>query len=215
MIPEPACHEQIAFLLAHLPPSAQVVLITRADPPLPIARLRAAGELFEIRARELRFSPAEAALFVQRMSAAELSLSDIAGLVERTEGWPAGLYLAALSLRGHPRPSAFVQQFTGDNRFIADFLAEEVLSRQPAEIRQFLARTSILDRFSAPLCDAVIGSGQRGRDHRRARAGEPFVVPLDDDSAVVPLPPACSRRCYAATSPGPSRAWWPSARARP
>jgi LuxR family maltose regulon positive regulatory protein len=170
----------MAFFLVHLPPSAQVVLITRTDPPLPIARLRAAGEMFELRARELRFSPGEAALFVQRMSAAELSLSDIAVLVERTEGWPAGLYLAALSLRGHPCPSAFVGQFSGDNRFITDFLAEEVLSRQPAEIRQFLVRTSILSRFSAPLCDAVIGSANAAEIIDVLDRENLFVVPLDD-----------------------------------
>jgi LuxR family maltose regulon positive regulatory protein len=179
-ITEPACHEQMAFFLVHLPPSAQVVLITRTDPPLPIARLRAAGEMFELRARELRFSPAEAALYVQRMSAAELSLSDIAVLVERTEGWPAGLYLAALSLRGHPSPSAFVGQFSGDNRFITDFLAEEVLSRQSHEIRQFLVRTSILSRFSAPLCDAVIGSANAAEVIDVLDRENLFVVPLDD-----------------------------------
>jgi LuxR family maltose regulon positive regulatory protein len=179
-ITEPACHEQMTFFLVHLPPSAQVVLITRTDPPLPIARLRAAGEMFELRARELRFSPAEAALFVQRMSAAELSLSDIAVLVERTEGWPAGLYLAALSLRGHPSPSAFVGQFSGDNKFITDFLAEEVLSRQPAEIRQFLVRTSILSRFSAPLCDAVIGSANAAEIIDVLDRENLFVIPLDD-----------------------------------
>ena len=179
-ITEPACHEQLAFFLAHLPPSVQVVLITRTDPPLPLARLRAAGKMFELRAQELRFTPAEAALFVQRISAAELGLSDIAVLVERTEGWPAGLYLAALSLRGHPSPSAFVRQFSGGNRFITDFLAEEVLSRQPAEIRQFLMRTSILSRFSAPLCDAVVGSADAARIIDILDRENLFIVPLDE-----------------------------------
>ncbi len=117
---------------------------------------------------------------MQWMSAAELSLSDIAVLVERTEGWPAGLYLAALSLRGHPSPSAFVRQFSGDNRFITDFLAEEVLSRQPHEIRQFLVRTSILSRFSAPLCDAVIGSANGAGIIDVLDRENLFVVPLDD-----------------------------------
>src|SRR6185437_11678049 len=140
VISEPSCHDQVAFLLLHLPLSAQVVVITRADPPLPLARLRAAGELAEIRARELRFSPPEAAALVYAVCGVELSEPDLASLVERTEGWPAGVYLAALSLRGHTAPSAFVQQFTGDNRFIVDFLAEEVLSRQPEEVRTFLTR---------------------------------------------------------------------------
>ena len=158
VIKERNCHEQLAFLLLYLPPAIQVVLITRADPPLPLARLRAAGELAEFRAHELRFTPWDAAVLVRGVASVDLSEPDLADLVERAEGWPAGLYLAALSLRGHPAPSAFVRQFTGDNRFIVDFMAEEVLSRQPAEIRRFLTRTSILSRFCAPLCAAVAGS---------------------------------------------------------
>jgi len=138
VIRERSCHDQIAFLLFHLPPTAQLVLITRADPPLPLARLRAAGQMAEFRAHELRFAPQEVATLVHTVSAVELSEPDLADLLERTEGWPAGVYLAALSLRGHPSPSAFIHQFTGDNRFIVDFLAEEVLSRQPGEIRHSL-----------------------------------------------------------------------------
>ena len=180
-ITEPSCHEQMAFFLLHLPSAVQVVLITRNDPPLPLARFRAAAEMIEFRARELRFTPAEAALLVQAASAADLGLSDLAVLVERTEGWPAGLYLAALSLRGHPSPSAFVRQFSGDNRFIADFLAEEVLSRLPADIRQFLARTSILSRFSAPLCDAVVGSANTAEVIDILDRENLFVVPLDEN----------------------------------
>jgi LuxR family maltose regulon positive regulatory protein len=179
-VTEPSCHDQMAFFLEHLPPSVQVVLITRTDPPLPLARLRAAGKMFEVRSPELRFTSAEAAVFVQRIAVAEFSLSDIAVLIERTEGWPAGLYLAALSLRGHPSPSAFIRQFSGDNRFITDFLAEEVLSRQPAEIRQFLGRTSILSRFSAPLCDAVIGSTNAAEIIDILDKENLFIVPLDD-----------------------------------
>ena len=179
-ITEPSCHEQIAFFLLHLPPSAQVVLITRTSPPLPLARLRAAGEMIELGARELRFTPGEAALLVQMISAAELSISDIATLVERTEGWPASLYLAALSLRGHPAPGAFVRQFSGDNRFITDFLAEEVLSGEPAEIRQFLARTSILSRFNAALCDAMLGSANAAEIIDTLDRDNLFVVPLDE-----------------------------------
>ncbi len=179
-ITEPTCHEQIAFFLLHLPPSAQVVLVTRTSPPLPLARLRAAGEMIELGARELRFTPAEAALLVQMISAAELGISDIAALVERTEGWPASLYLAALSLRGHPAPSAFIRQFSGDNRFITDFLAEEVLSGESAEIRQFLARTSILSRFNAALCDAVLGSANAAEIIDTLDRDNLFIVPLDE-----------------------------------
>jgi LuxR family maltose regulon positive regulatory protein len=181
VIKERSCHEQVAFLLSHLPPGVQVALITRVDPPLPLARLRAAGELAEFRAHDLRFRPAEAASLVRTVSAVELSEPDLADLVERTEGWPAGVYLAALSLRGHPSPSAFVHQFTGDNRFIVDFLAEEVLSRQPAGIRQFLARTSILGRFCAPLCDAVVGSADAAEIIEVLERENLFVVALDEN----------------------------------
>ena len=181
LIKEPACHEQIAFLLLHLPPSTQFALVTRTDPPLPLARLRAAGEMVEIRAPELRLGPSEAAELVHNVSGLELAEPDLAILLERTEGWPAGLYLAALSLRGHPSPSAFIHQFTGDNRFIVDFLAEEVLSRQPKDIRQFLARTAVLDRFCAPLCDTVTGSGNAADVIDVLERENLFLVPLDDN----------------------------------
>jgi ATP/maltotriose-dependent transcriptional regulator MalT len=124
MIRERSCHEQVRFLLGHLPPSAQIVITTRADPPLPLARLRAAGEMAEIRARELRFTPEEAAKLVAAVAGIRLSAPDLGQLMERTEGWPAGVYLAAISLRDHPSPHAFIRQFTGNNRFIVDFLAE-------------------------------------------------------------------------------------------
>ena len=180
VIKERSCHDQMASLLLHLPPAVQLVLITRADPRLPLARLRTTGEMVEIRMPELRFGPLQAAALVHAVSGAGLSAADLADLVEQTEGWPAGLYLAALSLRGHPAPGAFVRQFTGNNRFVVDFLAEEVLTRQPAEIRQFLARTSILGRFCAPLCDAVAGSGN-GADVLDVLERENlFVVPLDE-----------------------------------
>jgi LuxR family transcriptional regulator, maltose regulon positive regulatory protein len=181
VIKERSCHDQIAFLLLHLPPTAQIVLVTRADPPLPLGRLRAAGEMVEIRARELRFAADEAAAFVQEVSGVVLSDADVVDLVERTEGWPAGLYLAALSLRGHPSPGAFVRQFTGDNRFVVDFLADEVLGRQPEEIQQFLARTSILSRLCAPLCDAVTGSANAAGIIEVLERENLFLVPLDDN----------------------------------
>jgi LuxR family maltose regulon positive regulatory protein len=180
VIKERSCHDQIALLLLHLPPTAQLVLITRADPRLPLARLRAVGQMVEFRAHELRFAPAEVAALVHAVSAIELSEPDLADLVERTEGWPAGVYLAALSLRDHPSPSAFVHQFSGDNRFIVDFLAEEVLSRQPAEIRQFLTRTAILARFCAPLCDAVAGSTNATEILDVLERENLFVVALDE-----------------------------------
>ncbi|MBO0815040.1 MAG: helix-turn-helix transcriptional regulator, partial [Actinobacteria bacterium] len=181
MIKERHCHEQIRFLLAHLPPSAQIVIITRADPPLPLARLRAAGEMAEIRARELRFTPEEAAKLIAAVAGIRLSAPGLGQLVERTEGWPAGVYLAAISLRDHPSPYAFIDQFTGNNRFIVDFLAEEVLGRQPAEIQRFLARTSLLARFCAPLCDAVTGTAGAAAIIEVLERENLFLVPLDDN----------------------------------
>jgi LuxR family transcriptional regulator, maltose regulon positive regulatory protein len=180
LVKDHRCHAQLAFLLLHLPSSAEIVLVTRTGPPLPLARLRAAGEMLEIRAPELRFAPAEATSLVRAVAGVELNDGDLSDLVERTEGWPAGVYLAALSLRGHPAPGAFIRQFTGGNRFIVDFLAEEVLSRQPDKTRQFLARTAILDRFCAPLCDAVAGSSNAAEIIEVLERENLFVVPLDD-----------------------------------
>jgi LuxR family transcriptional regulator, maltose regulon positive regulatory protein len=180
IISEASCHDQIAFLLLHLPPVVQVVLITRTIPPLPLARLRTAGDLVEVGQRELRFAPADAALLVRAASCVELSEPDLDTLIERTEGWAAGLYLAALSLRGHPSPNAFIRQFTGDNRFIVDLMAEEVLGRQPAEIQEFLLRTSVLRRFCAPLCDAVTGSTNAAAIIDVLERDNLFVTALDE-----------------------------------
>ena len=181
VIKERSCHEQLAFLLRHLPPSAQLVLITRADPPLPLARMRAGGELAEFRAHQLRFTAGETAGLVRAVAAVQLGEPDLADLAERTEGWPTGVCLAAVSLRGHPAPGEFVRKFTGDNRFIVDFLAEEVLGRQQARIRQFLIRTSILGRFCAPLCDAVNGSADAAEIIEVLERENLFVVPLDEN----------------------------------
>jgi LuxR family maltose regulon positive regulatory protein len=180
LISERGFHEQVASLLPRLPHAVQLALITRTDPPLPLARLRAAGELTEIRARELHFGPAQVAELVTNVAGIELSEPDLADLTSRTEGWPAGVYLAALALRGHPSPSAVIQQFTGDSRFVVDFLAEEVLSHQPTGIRQFLARTSILNRFCAPLCDAVTGTANAAEIIDILERDNLFIVPLDE-----------------------------------
>ncbi|MGP7995787.1 MAG: LuxR C-terminal-related transcriptional regulator [Streptosporangiaceae bacterium] len=174
------CLEQTASFLVHLPVTVQLVVITRATPALPLARLRAGGDMVEIGMRELRFAIPDAGAFLHAVTGIELSRPDLAQLVDRTEGWPAGVYLAALSLRSHPEPSAFIREFTGDNRFIMDFLAEEVLGRQPAGIRQFLARTSLLDRFCAPLCDAVTGSADAAGIIDVLERENLFVVPLDE-----------------------------------
>lgn len=180
LIREHRCHDQMTLLLAHLPSSAQVAIITRADPPLELARMRAAGEMAEIRARELRFDLPQAAALTRTVAGVELTDHDLEDLVVRTEGWPAGLYLAALSLRGHPSPAAFVRQFTGNNRFIVDFLLDDVLSKQPDEVRRFLTRTSILPRFCAPLCDAVTGSAGAAAIIELLERENLFLVPLDE-----------------------------------
>jgi LuxR family maltose regulon positive regulatory protein len=180
VITERACHQQLNFLLAHLPSSVQLVLTTRVDPPLRLGRLRAAGQLLDIRPSQLRLAPAHVAALVHAVSGVELIGSDLADLVARTEGWPAGVYLAALSLRGHPSPHEFIGQFSGDNRFIGDFLAEEVLSRQPPEVRQFLVRTSVLGRFCAPLGAAVSGVANPAEILGLLERDNLFIVPLDE-----------------------------------
>jgi LuxR family transcriptional regulator, maltose regulon positive regulatory protein len=180
-VKERSCHAHVEYLLSHLPPTAQLVLTTRADPPLPLARLRSTGDMVELRMSELRFTPAEAAALVARTAGIQLAGPDLADLVGRTEGWPAGVYLAALSLRGHPSPGTFVRQFSGDSRYIADLLIEEVLSRQPAHIRRFLARTAILGEFSAPLSDAVLDSTDAAEIIGTLERENLFVVPVDEN----------------------------------
>jgi LuxR family transcriptional regulator, maltose regulon positive regulatory protein len=181
LIKTPACHEQVALMLGHLPSCAQVVIASRADPPLPLARMRATGEMLEIRARELRFDLRQAADLIRAVAAAEFTECDLEYLVERTEGWPAGLYLAALSMRGDSSPGEFVRQFSGENRFIVDYLVEDVLNQQPIDIRRFLTRTSILGRFCAPLCDAVTGSADATAIIDLLERENLFVVPLDEN----------------------------------
>jgi LuxR family transcriptional regulator, maltose regulon positive regulatory protein len=178
LVTERRCLEQIQFLLMNLVPPAQMIIITRADPLLPLARLRATGDLAEIRMRELSFTPDEAAELVERIAAVRLSERDLATLVHRTEGWPAGISLAALSLRGRSAPGAFLRQLSGNNKYIADYLFDEVISRQPQQVRQFLAETSILDRFSGPLCEAVTGAGRAAEMIDVLQRENLFVVPV-------------------------------------
>ncbi|MGP8001371.1 MAG: LuxR C-terminal-related transcriptional regulator [Streptosporangiaceae bacterium] len=180
LITNQACHEQLELLLLHLPLPAQLVLTSRADPPLRLGRLRAAGQLLDIRAGQLQLTTAHVAALVHAVSGVQLKGPDLADLVARTEGWPAGVYLAALSLRGHPSPPAFIAQFSGDNRFIGDFLAEEVLSRQPPEVQRFLVRTSVLGRFSAPLGTAVSEVPNAAGLLDRLERENLFLVPLDE-----------------------------------
>ena len=172
-------HQSLAFLTEHRPAGMGVVLASRSDPPLPLPRLRARGQLTEIRAAELRFAPAEAAELL-RHAASDLPDGSVAALAARTEGWAAGLQLAALSLRGHEDAAAFVAAFTGSHRYVLDYLAGEVLERQDAQLRTFLLETSVLARLSGPLCDAVTGrEGSQALLEQAERAGL-FLVPLDE-----------------------------------
>jgi LuxR family maltose regulon positive regulatory protein len=173
-------HGGVMFLLDHLPPHVQLVIATRADPPLPLARLRSRGELVEIRAEHLRFTPDEAAAYFAEAIGRPLAMADITALESRTEGWIAALQLAALSMRGRDDITGFIEAFAGDDRYIVDYLAEEVLQRQRDEVRTFLLETSILARLTGSLCDAVLG-----RDGGKAMLAELeranlFLVPLDD-----------------------------------
>ena len=169
----------VAFLVEHLPRNARLALTARADPELPLARLRARGELLEIRADDLRFTEAETTALLNGTLGLALEPADIAALQQRTEGWAAGLYLAALSLRGRPEPSAFIRAFAGDDRQIVDYLLAEVLDGLPAETRSFLLRTSVLDRLSGPLCDAMVGGDTAQRTLEEMERSNLFLVRLD------------------------------------
>ncbi|MBI5297073.1 MAG: helix-turn-helix transcriptional regulator [Chloroflexi bacterium] len=179
-----AVDEALTFLVEHQPPQLRLVIASREDPPLPLARLRVRNQLTELRTADLRFTSAEAADFLNRMMGLNLSEGDVAALEARTEGWIAGLQLAALSMQGHvSRDTArFIQSFTGSNRFVLDYLLEEVLQRQPEHIQTFLLRTSILNRLCAPLCEAVLGDAVSAQetleDLERANL---FIVPLDQE----------------------------------
>jgi LuxR family maltose regulon positive regulatory protein len=170
----------MAFLLEHLPPQLHVVIASRADPALPLARLRARGELAEIRAADLRFTPDEAAAYLNQAMGLDLAAQDVAALEARTEGWIAALQLAALSMQGRDDIAGFIEGFAGDDRYIVDYLVEEVLHRQPEQVRSFLLQTSILDRLSGPLCDAVTGRGGGKAMLEALDRGNLFLVPLDD-----------------------------------
>jgi LuxR family maltose regulon positive regulatory protein len=170
----------MAFLLDHLPPWLHVVIAGRADPPLPLPRMRARGELAEIRAADLRFTADEAAAYLNEMMGLQLTARDVAALEGRTEGWIAALQLAALSMQGRDDVAGFIAGFAGDDRYVVDYLAEEVLARQPEGVQAFLLQTSILGRLSGPLCDAVTGRGGGKGMLDALDRGNLFVVSLDD-----------------------------------
>ncbi|MEO3859978.1 LuxR C-terminal-related transcriptional regulator [Acrocarpospora sp. B8E8] len=170
----------MVFLLEHLPPQLHLVIAGRADPAVPLARLRGRGELVEIRAADLRFTPEEAGAYLNGVMGLVLTARDVAALEGRTEGWIAALQLAALSMQGRDDTAAFIDSFAGDDRYIVDYLAEEVLHRQPEHVRHFLLRTSILDRLSGPLCDVVTGQDGGKAKLAALERGNLFLVPLDD-----------------------------------
>ena len=175
-----ACHQTLNFFLDHLPAGVHVVLATRIDPPLPLGTMRARGELAEIRLAELRFTDEEASALLNGAMGLQLATDEVERLTDRTEGWAAGLYLAGLSLRGREDPSGFIASFQGDNRHVADYLAADVLSRQTEEITTFLLRTSVLERLSGPLCDAVLETEGSARVLGELERSNLFLVPLDD-----------------------------------
>jgi LuxR family transcriptional regulator, maltose regulon positive regulatory protein len=169
----------MAFLLDHLPPWLHVVIAGRADPALPLARMRARGELAEIRAAELRFTANEAAAYLNEMMGLHLTARDVAALEGRTEGWIAALQLAALSIQGRDDVAGFIAGFAGDDRYVVDYLAEEVLARQSDRVQTFLLQTSILGRLSGPLCDAVTGQGGGKGMLEVLDRGNLFLISLD------------------------------------
>jgi LuxR family maltose regulon positive regulatory protein len=170
----------VQLLLDRLPACLHLVIATRVDPPLHLSRLRARGQLAELRARDLRFTSQEAADFLNQAMGLALSTADVEALEERTEGWAVGLQMAALSLAGRRDVGGFIEQFTGSHRFVLDYLTDEVLSRQPAAVRDFLLRTAMLTRLSAPLCDALLEKPDSQAILETLDAANLFLIPLDD-----------------------------------
>ncbi|MEO1122576.1 MAG: LuxR C-terminal-related transcriptional regulator [Cyanobacteria bacterium J06639_16] len=173
-------HEGIGFLLSHLPPHMHLIIASRADPPLSLARLRSHGELTELRVSDLRFTPDEATAFLNQGMGLAISAMEVSALEQRTEGWIAGLQLAALSLQGREDIPDFVAAFSGDDRYIVDYLLEEVLQRQPDRIRHFLLQTAILERLSGALCDAVTDQSDGQDMLETLERGNLFLIPLDN-----------------------------------
>jgi LuxR family transcriptional regulator, maltose regulon positive regulatory protein len=180
LVTNAVCHATLAFFVDHLPANVHLMVATRVDPPLPLARLRASGELVELRIAELGFTSAEADQLLHDAMGLELTADQTERLWERTEGWAAGLYLAGLSLRGQPDPAPFIASFEAGHRHVVDYLGAEVLARQPEPLRSFMVRTSVLERLSGPLCDAVLettGSAELLAELEQANL---FLIALDD-----------------------------------
>ncbi|MFN2136421.1 MAG: tetratricopeptide repeat protein, partial [Candidatus Promineifilaceae bacterium] len=181
VISAPSVHRALAFLVDNLPPLVHLLLITRSDPPLPLSRLRARGQLLEIRGSDLRFSAEEAGSFFSEVMGLSLARQDVVALEVHTEGWIAGLQLAALSLQGRDDLHDFIAGFTSSNRFILDYLTDEVLAKRPQGTREFLLQTSILDRLCGALCDMVTGQSDGQDTLERLEQANLFVIPLDQE----------------------------------
>jgi LuxR family transcriptional regulator, maltose regulon positive regulatory protein len=193
LIEAPAVHQILAFLVEHIPPQLQLVIASRVDPPLPLGRLRARGQISELRAADLRFTLEEATAFFEQLLACPPAPEDVQTLEARTEGWAVGLQLAALAMQQHTDSHAFVQRFAGSNRFVVDYLAEEVIERLPPHLNNFVLQTSILNQLSGPLCDFVLGMTDTALPSDDPQAAysqlllleleraNVFLVPLDDE----------------------------------
>ncbi|MBN1122659.1 MAG: tetratricopeptide repeat protein [Anaerolineae bacterium] len=179
VITDQIIHDALGFLIDHLPPNMHLVIATRSDPPLPLPRLRGRGDLTELRIPDLRFTPGEAAEFLNQTMGLALSVDEVAALDSRIEGWVAGLRMAAVSMQGIDDAAGFIRAFTGSNRYIMDYLVEEVLKRQPPDIMQFLIQTSVLERLTAPLCDAITGRDDSQPVLEQIERDNLFIIPLD------------------------------------
>ena len=180
VVDAPPIDQAITFLLDHLPPQMHLAITTREDPPLPLSRLRARGQLTELRAVDLRFTAEETAVFLHHITGLPLSAAEVASLEKRTEGWIAGLQLAGLSMQGRADVHSFIKAFAGDDRYIVDYLVDEVLQNQPEHIRRFLLQTSILNRLHGPLCSAVTEQPEGSILLETLERSNLFIVPLDD-----------------------------------
>ena len=179
LVRSPEIDEGLSFFLQHLPHTVQLVISSRSEPALPLARLRARGELAEIDAQQLRFSEEETDLFLNDLHALGLDRRDVIRLRELTEGWAAGLYLATLAIRDRASAHEFIETFAGDNRHVVDYLSSEVLAGLPEEMRDFLVQTSVLGRLCAPLCDAVTDRPGSMRVLHELERSNSFLIPLD------------------------------------
>jgi LuxR family maltose regulon positive regulatory protein len=181
VISEQAIHEGLLFLLEHVPPTLGIVIATRTDPPLPLSRMRVRGQLTEVRAADLRFNSPESSGFLNELMNLSLDAADVQALEARTEGWIAGLQLAALSMQDRADPHSFIQDFTGSQHFILEYLVDEVLHRQPEALQRFMLATSILQRMCAPLCDAVTTSTGGANALADLQRRNLFLIPLDGE----------------------------------